>query len=127
MPNLSFNLSEVESICRAMEQHKNENGKFSVTSDMLFNEDNYPDGIVLDENGNDANSDDGGWPDSSKMSLDPIPPRLMLVGDQGVYLMSNMVGKGSPANNGHISFAKGCDPKKDEDFYENKRFLFGGG
>lgn len=61
---------------------------------------------------------------------------VMLVGDQGVYLMSN----GLPADplgpeqnasssgvfRRFVAYAKGCDPNKDEDFYENKVALFGG-
>jgi len=49
---------------------------------------------------------------------------LWLVGDQGVYLMSN----GSGDTKGPIAYAKGCDPDKDDfdDWWELKRASFGG-
>ena len=54
-------------------------------------------------------------------------PRLWLVGDRGVYLMSN----GSPVLKNDegfnvVAFAIGMDPVKDEDWNYNKRAIFGG-
>lgn len=46
---------------------------------------------------------------------------LTLVGDHGVYLMPGIKGKAPK-----IVYALGCDPDKDEYFYENKVELFGG-
>lgn len=46
---------------------------------------------------------------------------IWLAGDQGVYLCSDTDGK-----NRKIAYAFGCNPKKDEDWWENKRYLFGG-
>ena len=66
-------------------------------------------------------------------------PALFLVGDEGIYLMSN--GKpGLPEDEeaaarqeageqffaSKVAYAKGCDPKKDDDYYENKQRIFGG-
>ena len=49
-------------------------------------------------------------------------PGLMLVHDQGVYIMSN-----SNEQEGQvIAYAKGCDPKKDDSWYEEARRLVGG-
>lgn len=59
---------------------------------------------------------------------DPIPS-LLLVGDQGVYLMSSGIpmlakekGEGS-----QVAYAEGTDPNGgDDDWYDNKRALYGG-
>ena len=52
---------------------------------------------------------------------------LQLVGDHGVYLMSNAPEQQKQPNGRYrVAYAEGCDPDKDEDFYENKRELFGG-
>lgn len=48
-------------------------------------------------------------------------PALLFVHDHGIYVMSN--GKDG---NDKISFAKGCNPNADEDFYEEARYLVGG-
>lgn len=58
-------------------------------------------------------------------------PGLFLVHDQGVYLMSNGL---PPDKEGldpknpmcFVVYAKGCDPKKDEDWWEHARDLVGG-
>lgn len=58
---------------------------------------------------------------------------LWLVGDQGVYLMSN----GSPIDNvakdgkpvtSFVAYAEGCNPNADDfdEWYDNKRSIFGG-
>ena len=49
-------------------------------------------------------------------------PGLWLVGDQGVYLMSNAKRNGIPAS---VAYAAGCAPG-DPDFYDNKVDIFGG-
>lgn len=60
-------------------------------------------------------------------------PGLWLVGDQGVYLMSNskdgVLKDGStPENPSHlVAYAHQCDPtSKGDDWYDNKRAAFGG-
>lgn len=51
-----------------------------------------------------------------------------MVGDQGVYLMSNVIylDGDTPDSTSEIVYAKGCNPDTDEDWYENKGRLFGG-
>ena len=53
--------------------------------------------------------------------LDPHH-EVVLVGDEGVYLMS-FDDREHPRT---IVYAAGCDPGKDEDWYGNKRRLYGG-
>jgi len=57
----------------------------------------------------------------------PEEPTITIVHDQGVYLMSN----GRPRDvvegeRSFVAYAKGCDPKKDEDWWDNARDLVGG-
>jgi hypothetical protein len=55
-------------------------------------------------------------------------PGLWLVGDHGVYLMSN----GAPGmmrpdgKSAVVAYADGIDPKKDKDWWDAKRHTFGG-
>ena len=58
---------------------------------------------------------------------DPPGPCLWLVGDQGVYLMSN----GHPHLTGAdgkslVAYGKDCNPHEDEDWWETKSDLYGG-
>lgn len=59
-------------------------------------------------------------------------PGLWLVGDQGVYLMSNskqgvLAPDHSPEHPHYfVAYAHGCNPSEDEDWYEIKRHSFGG-
>jgi Protein of unknown function (DUF3085) len=58
----------------------------------------------------------------------PGKPAVMLVHDDGVYLMSN----GEPrdllgsSERSFVAYAKGCHPGKDADWYETARALVGG-
>jgi hypothetical protein len=61
---------------------------------------------------------------------DPVAaPSVLLVHDQGVYLMSN----GTPGdiidterNQHFVAYAKGCHPAKDDDWWDTARDLVGG-
>ncbi len=55
-------------------------------------------------------------------------PALMLVHDQGVYLLSNgkLGGGETPSKLGLVAYAKGCDPKADADWYDTAHDLVGG-
>ncbi|EGA8339132.1 DUF3085 domain-containing protein [Edwardsiella piscicida] len=54
-----------------------------------------------------------------------IRPSLMLVGDHGLYLITNAKLDGTPASRGAVAYAKGCNPHVDQDFDDNKCKLFG--
>lgn len=48
-----------------------------------------------------------------------IPPGLVFVKDEGVYLMSNGLTEGkSPGEAGVVVYAHGYDPQKNPDYYE---------
>lgn len=52
-----------------------------------------------------------------------VGPQIMLVGDEGVYLMHNGVNETKPM----VVYAKECNPIEDpEGYYEAKREIFGG-
>ena len=59
---------------------------------------------------------------------DPVKePSLILVHDQGVYLMSNGIPRDIvKGTSSFVAYAKGCNPHKDVDFYDNARDLVGG-
>jgi Protein of unknown function (DUF3085) len=63
----------------------------------------------------------------------PTEPQVILVHDDGVYLMSN----GTPRDlidpnstekyaRSFVAYAEGCNPTTDDDFYDNARDLVGG-
>lgn len=71
-----------------------------------------------------ANEANGWQPQRAR----PDEPHLLLVHDDGVYLMSNGVyGEGqTAASTGLIAYAQGCDPRKDTHWYDTARDLVGG-
>ena len=48
-------------------------------------------------------------------------PEIALVGDEGVYIMT-----GGPTIGAPIAYALGCNPEKDDDWWELKGSTFGG-
>lgn len=67
------------------------------------------------------------WNMGYEEELEPSPA-LLLVHDNGVYIMSN----GNPGDwipekdICYVAYAKDCNPHADENFYENSRNLVGG-
>jgi hypothetical protein len=53
-------------------------------------------------------------------------PGIMVVGDQGVYLIGNDDADVAPLKSGLIAYAVGCNPAVDEDWWEMKQLTFGG-
>ena len=53
-------------------------------------------------------------------------PGIMVVGDQGVYLIGNDDDDTAPLKSGLIAYAVGCNPAVDEDWWEMKELTFGG-
>lgn len=68
------------------------------------------------------------WPDSDRIDSTKIPAGLMLVGDCGVYLMSNNqhCKKVEGSDSLPVAYAKGTDPSLNDDYDVVKRRLFGG-
>lgn len=67
------------------------------------------------------------WSMGYSTDIDPAPG-LFLVGDHGVYLMSNGTpSQKKPEGAGNVvSYAEGCNPHTDPGFYEAKVAVFGG-
>ncbi|MBX4962664.1 DUF3085 domain-containing protein [Rhizobium binae] len=57
-------------------------------------------------------------------ATDNRKPGLWLVGDHGVYLLSN--GKLAEGAKPLVAYAEECDPHKNDDWFEVKRQTFGG-
>ncbi len=131
MPIANFNIQTLKLIVEAARKHQLDGGAFSVTTGMLFSGDNFEGGEPLDEDGNtEINSKlEYFWPSEVHMIKEKKIPVLMLVGDQGVYIMSNINHKPKETSSkieDVICYAEKCNPEHDEDFDENKRRLFGG-
>lgn len=67
--------------------------------------------------------------DGKAITAPPEAASVLLVHDQGVYLMSNgeprdLIAKGSKSS--FVAYAQGCDPKADADWYDTARHLVGG-
>ena len=62
------------------------------------------------------------------MKAEKIQPKLLLVKDQGVYLMTNANFPQSPSERGTVAYAEGMNPTVDEfnDWYETARRVMGG-
>ncbi|EAB9607508.1 DUF3085 domain-containing protein [Plesiomonas shigelloides subsp. oncorhynchi] len=127
MSVLTFKIHDVKKLIEELDAASN----FSPSVDDLFNPEMYSDGIVRDKNGRtelEAEKHSGMfWPSENFIDQSKVKPALILVGDHGVYLITNAKADGSPSSRGTVAYAKGCNPGLDDDFYENKCNLFGGG
>jgi len=122
MSIISFKIQEVKKLVDELKAAQ----AYSATTEDLFNPAMYPDGVPRDEHG--RSKQEAGelfWPSSNRIDQSKVKPVLMLVGDHGLYLITNAKAEGSPASRGTVIYAAGCNPKLDDDFYENKCELFG--
>jgi hypothetical protein len=124
----AFKISGVKKLVEAMEKHQTEDGIFSATIDMLFDGGNYPGGEPLDSEGKPEYDSKMRffWPSADHILAENLVPKLQIVGDRGVYLLTNIKQEESPLKSGLICYAEGCDPERDGDYYDNKVILFGG-
>jgi hypothetical protein len=126
MSILTFKTRDVKLLVQELDSANS----YSPTSEDLFNPAMFLDGIPRNEHGHsekEANKlGEFFWPSAKYIVQSRIKPALILVGDQGVYLITNAKVAGTPASRGTVSYASGCDPKINDDFYENKEMLFGG-
>lgn len=67
-------------------------------------------------------------PDGQTVYGEPCPPSLMLVKDQGAYLMAptNPRQLRENSESSVVVYAEGCDPSINADFYETARAICGG-
>jgi hypothetical protein len=81
----------------------------------------------------DDDQEGGIWPTEDDVDPAKVPAGLWLVGDQGIYLMSNAPFEQTKADLAdkdlkHVCYAQQCDPtqKGVDDWYDVKRVAFGG-
>lgn len=122
MAIVKFNMNEVQKLVDELN-----NTSYAPTMEDLENPALYKSGKVVDCNGNEAGHKDFLWADSSQIDNSLVQPQLQLVKDQGLYLINNADVEGSPEARGAIVYAEGCNPHKDDDFYETAGRIFGHG
>ncbi|MDN5752736.1 MAG: DUF3085 domain-containing protein [Nitrosospira sp.] len=126
MSVLTFNTDELKGLVEELAAAS----RYSPTMEDLFNETLYPDGIMRDKQGQtEAEIEAQGglfWPSSDYIDRNLIRPSLILVGDQGVYLITNADVTGAPASRGTVAYAEGCKPGRDAASYDNKVAMWGG-
>lgn len=128
---ISFPMAELEKVVAQFQQ---EGVTLTATMDCLFDASLYPANKIVNKDGlteqQAEKANKPWWPDSDKIDKSKLTPKLMIVGDHGVYVMANV-------NNPHlvvdgkrqpniIAYGVGCNPNIDEDFYERKTQVFGG-
>lgn len=120
---LTFVASDVAKLV----EHAKGCSEFRVSTTDLFDPAMHKGGKVIDEKGSPVGR--GGWPDADNIDKSKLRPSLWLVGDQGVYLMSNGIPALPDAGGGanQVVYAQECDPNGPaDDWYEEKRRIFGG-
>lgn len=127
---ITFKVGEV----RRLYEHSRTALEHSPSFEHLFDAAFHKGGVVLCKDGKayKESSKEVMWPDGENIDTKLIPACLVLVGDQGIYLMSN----GCPAQlvneSGHgrvVAYCKESDPTSSacfDDWYEAKNRIFGG-
>lgn len=105
--------------------------EFKPTIGDLYNPENHVDGIILDTQGRSElrvkEAKGVFFPSAKNLRKGIISPCLQIVGDGGVYLMTNAEfgDNSTPTSRGSVVYAKGCNPESDEDYDDRKRALWG--
>lgn len=114
MATAVFNLSDINNLMRELQG----NVELYPTFEHIFNENLYPDGIILDENGHTKEKCEANEvkfrPDSSRIIRSKIPRALIMKNDKGLYICNNLRSDLTPMRRGAIAFAKGCNPVIDD-------------
>lgn len=123
----TFNVGEV----RKLFEHSKAAAIHMASLSDLFNPECHKDGIILLENGERyVEGEPGHWPSSKNIDDSKIVACLWLVGDSGIYLMSNgtpqlLVKEGKSRN--VVAYAAESNPDTDPDgCWDAKRRIFGG-
>ena len=126
---VTFNVGQV----RKLFDHSKNAPEHSPSMEHLFDPKLHKGGVVLCEGGipYKKSSNNFMWPDGKNIDTNLVPACLDLVGDHGIYLMSNGIpaqlvdaGKSSRV----VVYAKECDPTTgdSDDWYDAKERIFGG-
>jgi hypothetical protein len=126
MSVISFNSCDLLRLVEDLQSASN----FRPTIEDLFNPELYPDGRLLDAKGlTEAEVKSAGgvfWPDADLIDPARVKPALIMVGDSGLYLMTNAKLDRSAKDRKALAYAIGCNPHIDKDFRENTCRFFGG-
>jgi len=128
---ISFPMAELEKVVAQFQQ---EGVRLTATMDCLFEPSLYPNNKIVDKDDrSEREAKKLGlpwWPDSNKMDKTKLTPKLMIVGDHGVYIMANVDNPHSVVDGKQlpniVAYGTGFNPEVDEDFYDNKMNVFGG-
>lgn len=126
---VTFNVGQV----RKLYEHSKAAPEHIPSMEHLFDPDLHKGGVVLCEGGipYKKSSKTLMWPDGKNIDTKLVPACLDLVGDHGIYLLSNgtpvhLVDAGKSTR--VVCYAKECDPKTlaFDDWYDAKVRIFGG-
>lgn len=129
---ISFPMVELQKVIAQFQQ---EGVTLTPTMDCLFEPANYPDNKIVDKDGLTEKQaqkiNKAWWPDQSKIDRSKLKPKLMIVGDHGVYVMANVNNPALKDGDGKrlpniVAYGTGFNPAHDDDFYERKSHVFGG-
>lgn len=100
-------------------QHAVDSREFTHGYDVLFDAAHHKGGKIVEKDG---------WPDKDNIDKSTLKPALMLVKDQGVYMMSNGIPAPPRDNDQHVVYATEADPKAlpFDTWYESGRRIMGG-
>jgi len=125
--NVTFNVGAV----RRLFEHSRAALEHGPSYEHLFDAQYHKSGVILCDDGTPYKDESGQWPDSNNIDTKLVPACIVLVGDQGIYLMSNgmpalLAEEGKTRN--VIAYAKESDPtdETNEDWYDAKVDIFGG-
>ena len=117
MPIVTFNMAGVGKLINELKGCQ----ELSPTMDDLFDSNKHKDGVIRNDAGLTEEQADAQkipfWPSAKSIDPSKLEPVLQLVGDHGVYLITNAKLEGTPSSRGTFVYAKGCNPAVDEDFY----------
>ena len=117
MPIITFSMKQLTPIIKQLNETML---PLRANSEDLFNPLIHNNGIVVDNGGLTQDHPDFSFPSSKNIDCSKLEKKLWLVKDSGVYLMSNATH--TPAI---VAYAKGCNPRTDEDWFETSQRLFG--
>lgn len=125
MSIITFKMADVKPLVAAAKSRQT----ILPTSDDLYDPNMHKNGIMLDNKGRteeQAENEDGYFfPDEANLDKTKLIKKLTLVGDHGVYLITNVKLHAPHSKLGLVAYANGCNPTTDEDWWDTKADLFG--
>lgn len=114
-----FPIDEVELIL----MHSLSERRYTPSFAQMFQGEYRKDGKDVSTDGLPINE----WPKPEDVDTTKVPAQFYLVKDSGAYLMAaTEVPLKQENGDNYVTYADGCNPKVDEDYYEESRRIFGG-